>query len=183
MVQKYLSKRCSRFYCIFVDFHKAFEKLIHMTLHCICRMESTVNVCLFSNHFIQIITILYLFLDELSLLLRWNCGSGIGIHGQCMPILKSLYTNLRSCVKLNNGITDFFSCNIGTRHGDKTSSTIFYLFIDELSLFLRWNCGSGIFITNDIPYNICLMLADDVAGCAEIAIKLQQQSAPKCFRL
>ena len=62
-----------------------------------------------------------------------------------------------------------------TRQGDKTSSTIFDLFIDELSVRLRENCGSGIFITNDIPDIFCLMFADDVAGCAETAIKLQQQ--------
>jgi len=37
------------------------------------------------------------------------------------------------------------------------------------------NCGSGIFITNDISDCFCLMFADDVAGCAETAIKLQQQ--------
>ena len=62
-----------------------------------------------------------------------------------MHILKSLYTNLRSCVKVNNNVTGFFECNIGTCQGDKTSSTIFDLFIDELSVRLRENYGYGIF--------------------------------------
>jgi len=92
-----------------------------------------------------------------------------GIHGQFMHTLKSLYTDLRSCVKVNNNVTDLFACNVGTRQGDKTSSTIFDLFIDELSVRLRENFGSGIFITNDIPDIFCLMFADDVAGCAETA--------------
>jgi len=47
-------------------------------------------------------------------------------------------------------------------HFHKTSSTIFDLFLDELSVRLRENCGSGIFITNDIPDIFCLMFADDV---------------------
>ena len=89
-----------------------------------------------------------------------------------MHTIKSLYTDLRSCVKVNNNVTDYFACNIGTRQGDKTSSTIFDLFIDELSVSLRENCGSGIFITNDIPDIFCLIFADDVAGCAETAIKI-----------
>jgi len=54
------------------------------------------------------------------------------------------YTDLRSRVKVNNNVTDFFACNIGTHQGDKTSLTIFDLFIDELSVRLRENCGSGI---------------------------------------
>jgi len=136
MVQKYLSKKCGRFYCIYVDFRKEFDKINHNRL------------------FVSL--------------------ENKGIHGQFMLILKSLYSNLRSSVKLNNCITDHFSCNIGTRQGDKTSSTIFDLFIDELSTLLREICGSGIFITNDIPDIFCLMFADDVAGCAETAIKLQQ---------
>ena len=107
-----------------------------------------------------------------------------------MNVLKAMYTNLKSCVKLqrksicsndNNtqsvehAVTNWFSCNIGTRQGDKTSSTIFTLFIDELSAFLRENCGSGIFVTNQIPDIICLMFADDIANCAETKQKLQEQ--------
>jgi hypothetical protein len=59
----------------------------------------------------------------------------------------------------------------GTRQGDKTKSTIFTLFIDELSSLLREKCDTGIFITNDIPDILCSMFADDVATCAETATK------------
>jgi len=137
MVQKFLSKNCGRFYCIYVDFRKAFNKINHNRM-CVSLKKK-------------------------------------GIYGQFMLILKSLYSDLRSSVKLNNCITDSFSCHIGTRQGDKTSSTMFDLFIDELSTLLSANCGSGIFNTNDIPDIFCLMFADDVTGCSETAIKLQQQ--------
>ena len=40
---------------------------------------------------------------------------------------------------------------------------------------LREKCGNGIFITNEIHDIVCLMFADDVATCAETAIKFQQQ--------
>jgi len=102
-----------------------------------------------------------------------------------------MYSSLFSCVKVHNTtdtnsaakyrtncqitISEFFQCNIGTRQGDKTSSTIFALFIDELSVMLRETCGSGIFISNEKPDILCLMFADDIASCAETAFKLQQQ--------
>jgi hypothetical protein len=82
-----------------------------------------------------------------------------------MHTLKALYTDFKSWVKLNNNVTVLFSCNIGTRQGDKTSLTLFfYLFKDELSVLLRESCNRGILITNDIPYIFCLKFADDVAG-------------------
>ena len=97
----------------------------------------------------------------------FNSLQKIGLYGNFLRVLKCMYSNLNSCVKTPIGITEFFSSNIGTRQGDKSSLTIFILFINELSTLLRQTCRSGIFITNDIPDIICLMFADDVANCAE----------------
>ena len=74
-----------------------------------------------------------------------------------------MYCSLFSCVKVHNtavtnsaakyrttcqiNISEFFQRD----QGDKTSSTIFALFIDELSVMLLETCGSGIFISNEIP--------------------------------
>ena len=97
-----------------------------------------------------------------------------------IPVLKYiiqpsliLLRNIETIVKLL--YQSFFQCNLGTRQGDKTSSTIFALLIDELSVMLRETCGSGIFISNEIPDILCLMFTDDIASCAETAFKLQQQ--------
>ena len=149
MIQKYLTKSGGRFYCLYVDFRKAFDKINHSKL--------------------------------------FECLERKGIHGRFLLVLKAMYQNLNSCVKMSksnnsrgnvqnvNAITDMFPCNIGTRQGDKSSSTIFALFIDELSSLLREQCGSGIFITNQIPDIHCLIFADDIANCAETVQKLQRQ--------
>ena len=137
MIQKYLSKRGGRFYCLFVDFKKAFDKINHAKL--------------------------------------FECLENRGIHGKMLRILKSMYSNLRSCVKTPEGATPLFPCNTGTRQGDVTSTTIFIIFINELCTLLRENCTSGIFINNDIPDILCLLLADDVTSCAETVVRLQQQ--------
>jgi hypothetical protein len=49
----------------------------------------------------------------------------ICIHGNFLRVLKWMYSDLKSCVKTQNCFTDFFRWNIGTRQGDKSSSTIF----------------------------------------------------------
>ena len=74
---------------------------------------------------------------------------------------------------MSNYYIRVFQCNIGTRQGDKTSSTIFALFVDKLLVMQRVTCGSGIFISNEIPNILCLMFADDIASCEETAFKFQ----------
>ncbi len=129
MAQKYLSKQGGRFYCLYVDFKKAFDRINHVKL-----FEVLHNKCL---------------------------------QGKFLRILKAMYTDLFSCVKVNSysnnrnadvyrkdktcyyKTTDYFPCNIGTKQGDVSSPTIFALFINELAESLRRSCGTGIFITND----------------------------------
>jgi len=89
MVQKYTSKQGGRFYCLYVDFTKAFDKINHRVLFSALEKKNT--------------------------------------HGKFLRVL-----------------TDSFSCNKGTRQGDKTSSTIFAFFIDELSALLRQTCTSAV---------------------------------------
>ena len=137
IIQKYLSRKCGRFYCLYVDFKKAFDTLNHKKIFEMLRR--------------------------------------IGVNGHMLNTLQLMYTDLKSCIKTKDGVTDFFACNVGTRQGDITSTTIFSLFINELDILLRQECESGIFINNDIPDIICLMYADDVANCAETIFKLQQQ--------
>jgi len=52
---------------------------------------------------------------------------------------------------------------------------IFSLYINDLCSYLREHWDHGIFITAKIPNNMCLLLADDVANCADTARNLQLQ--------
>ena len=137
IIQKYLSKQGGRFYCLYVDFRKAFDKINHLKL--------------------------------------FQCLKGHGIHGNFLKVLLSMYKNLSSCIKTENGLTDFFECNIGTRQGDKSSSIIFNLFINQLCIALRKDCKNGIYINENIPDIIGLMFADDIANCSDTVVNLQKQ--------
>ena len=74
-----------------------------------------------------------------------------------------------------NGLTKAFLCNIGTRQGDVSSPLLFTLLISELCTLLREQWAGGIFITKEVSDIFCLMLADDIANCADTRIRLQKQ--------
>ena len=137
VTQKYISKRGGRFYCIFIDFSKAFDSIQHAIL--------------------------------------WDALKRKNINGRFLNVLQSIYRNLKSCIKVDGGLSDFFECNIGTRQGCICSSVIFSLFINDLIIYLKNAFPTGIFITEDICDLFALMYADDVSSMSETAIQLQRQ--------
>ena len=95
--------------------------------------------------------------------------------GKYLNAIKSLYANLKSCVKTTKGLTDYFHCSIGTRQGCKCSPVIFSLFINDLVSYLRQECNYGIFVSEDTDELIALMYADDIANFADTVARLQKQ--------
>ena len=57
-----------------------------------------------------------------------NCGFSTKILG----ILKSLYDNTLSCVKLSRGLTNSFKSSVGVRQGCNLSPILFNIFINDL---------------------------------------------------
>ena len=97
-----------------------------------------------------------------------------GIGGKVLRILRSMYSNLKACLRVGNKITEAFTCNIVTRQGDITSPIIFNLFIQNLSTFLSENYP-GVFISNVISPIQCILYADNIAHCADTVRNLQIQ--------
>ena len=90
-----------------------------------------------------------------------------GLKGKVIKVLASMYSNLKACIQLDDRLTRFIRCDIGTRQGDISSPIIFNLFINDLCTLLRQQCRTGIFITNSIPDILCLAYADDFANCVD----------------
>ena len=53
-----------------------------------------------------------------------------------MKLIFNLYQNTKACVKLNNKISQSFSCNIGVRQGDNLSPLLFAIFINDFEKYL-----------------------------------------------
>ena len=86
-----------------------------------------------------------------------------------------MYSQLKSCVKVKKGLTQFFDCHIGTRRGCGSSPIIFSLFINDLVSYLKTECNRDIFVTDQVDDIIALMFADDVASFNDTIIRLQHQ--------
>ena len=95
-----------------------------------------------------------------------------GVHGRMLKVLQSMYEKLRSSVRVEGGITKYFTCNIGTRQGCMLSTFLFSLFINQLIYELK---PYGIYL-NEMCQNINILLyADDIAICADTVGRLQAQ--------
>ena len=138
LIQKYLCRERGRFYCIFVDFRRAFDSISHNKIW-----------------------------DSLQ-------RKGISENSKFLKIFQSMYSQLKSCVKINDSLTKFFECSIGTRQGCVSSPIIFSLFINDLVAYLKSETDHGIFVTNDIEDLLALMFADDVSCFSDTVIRLQR---------
>ena len=82
-----------------------------------------------------------------------------------------MYNQLNDVIKVNNFLTHFFECTIGTRQGCVISPIIFDLFINDLVAYLWSETNSDSFISNDIEDLLALMFADDVSCFSDTVIR------------
>ncbi|VDI32657.1 Hypothetical predicted protein, partial [Mytilus galloprovincialis] len=81
------------------------------------------------------------------------------IDGKIYNSIKSIYVNTTACIRLNDTLTDWFSCNSGVRQGDNLSPTLFSIFINDLVQEVK-DLDLGVSIGNS---NVSILLyADDI---------------------
>jgi len=107
------------------------------------------------------------FLDRKLLLYRLLTYN---IDGKFYKIIKRMYTNVKSCIKLNNMFTDWFDVLCGVRQGDNLSPTLFGLFINDLAVHIK-NLNKGVKIGLDTVS--ILLYADDMVLLSENEKDLQ----------
>ena len=103
----------------------------------------------------------------------WHKLITAGVNGNMIRTIRSMYSNLQSCVRLNGNITDWFSVETGVRQGDNLAPTLFALFINDLTLDIN-SVHCGISLDTDLELSI-LLYADDVVLMSDSADGLQNQ--------
>ena len=96
------------------------------------------------------------------------------ICGNFMQLFESMYSKLRSCVKVGK-LTPYFDCSIGTRQGCVSSPKLFSIFINDLANYVNSPNERGIYVSDEISDLNILMFADDVASFADTVVQLQRQ--------
>jgi len=96
-----------------------------------------------------------------------------GIQGKFLNVIKSMYSSIRSCVKINQiMLTELFSCDKGIRQGDGLSPVLFSLFMNDLPQYFKQNKSPGVMLGNR-SIN-CLIYADDLLVISPFPEGLQQ---------
>ena len=76
----------------------------------------------------------------------WDCLQRNGIKGNFLNVLKSMYGNLKYCVRIGNRLTPLFDCTVATRQSRVGSPKLFNIFIDYLIKLLKDKSSHGIFV-------------------------------------
>ncbi len=97
------------------------------------------------------------------------CNNGIG--GNMYKLIKSMYSNNTSKVRVNNKCTPDFPCESGVRQGDSLSPTLFNIFVNDITPLMNSpNCQPAKIGTTSVG---CLFYADDLVILSESKEGLQ----------
>ena len=82
--------------------------------------------------------------------------------GRIITVIRSLYSCLRSCVKVPEGLTEFFRCTVGTKQGCMISPCLFALCANELVCLLDELDCPGMCIDEAFSNVNLIMYADNI---------------------
>lgn len=82
-----------------------------------------------------------------------------GIDGTVLSIVRSMYNEVKACVRNMNTLSDFFDCDVGLMQGEICSPLLFFLFISDIENSLQENLDAG--ITLDQLSLYLILFADD----------------------
>ena len=70
-----------------------------------------------------------------------------GIRGRILKVIRSMYEQLKPCVRTDNGLIEWFKCVIDTRQRCILSSLLLALYLNEFIELLGSEGCRGIFIS------------------------------------
>lgn len=87
------------------------------------------------------------------------------VNGKILNVIRNMYGNIRSCVMLNQEVSENFVCNMGVRQGENLSPLLFAFYINDIeSKLLEYDCNFldfGHDLINSYLKLLVLMYADD----------------------
>ena len=87
------------------------------------------------------------------------------VNGKILKVIRSMYDNVKSCVMVDQQMTDTFICNMGVRQGENLSPLLFAFYVNDIQkTFIEQDCTylnfSDEFLNSYLKL-LVLMYADD----------------------
>ena len=111
--------------------------------------------------------------DNVSHSILWMKLFKYGISGKFMTLVKSMYEQVKSCVKSKSGLTYFFQIQTQGKTGLLTKPCTFSLFLNDLQGYLLEGGANGITLWDIKIFS--LLYADDLVLIAESEEDLKLQ--------
>ena len=70
----------------------------------------------------------------------WYRFMKYGIDGKLFNVIKSLHSDLKNCVKMDDHFSEYFSLKTALMQGEALSPMLFSLFINDLEKEMVANC-------------------------------------------
>ena len=115
----------------------------------------------------------------------WKKLLSHNINGNVLRIIFNLYEEAKSCISLDNEVSDCFPCNVGVRQGENLSPLLFAVFLNDLESHLCKKFNGLEFLRDQVYEHLedddvviilrlfVLLYADDTIILAESAEELQ----------
>ena len=95
-----------------------------------------------------------------------------GLKGKMYNIIRTMYKNIQSSVRISGHLTDWFSITSGVRQGDNIAPTLFAMFVNDLAEEIK-SLNVGVAVGN--IFVSLLFYADDIVLLSETMEGLQEQ--------
>ncbi len=105
----------------------------------------------------------------------WDLLQTHGLSNKMNKLLRSIYENVKVCVRNNNEVSETFTCHLGVRQGCILSPFLFTFFINELAVQICDNCSNGIQLHPDLTQLFLLLFADDIVLFSSTIRGLQKE--------
>lgn len=96
----------------------------------------------------------------------------LGVRGQILKVIKSMYESIKSRVKYDNELSEEFTCCSGVRQGECLSPFLFAMYINDIEDCFYLNGVDGL-DTGTLKLFL-LLYADDITVFSETAEGLQR---------
>ena len=100
------------------------------------------------------------------------------VNGKIFNVIRNMYRNVKSCVRLNQHISNTFECNVGVRQGENLSPLLVAFYVNDLENYImEQNCNCLNFdddYINTYLKLLVLMYADDTIVLCDSEEKMKQ---------
>ena len=95
----------------------------------------------------------------------------LGVRGKILNVIRSMYSHVKSKVKVNNDISNGFECHLGVRQGECLSPFLFAMYVNDIENEFQLKGSEGIDI--GLLKMFLILYADDIVIFASSAQELQ----------